>query len=271
MAQLSRSAFAACPRRMPSPYERIEVTYRFPFVLRNATMFVTIAVLTGGCAASGPAPSAALPALPATEDFCLAAQKLVVHTTIPMKNVVHDNIDGFVKSKAVIEGPTIQQFNWSDGQGRLLGISCKLKNAEHLIATFGADSAGPEGACQDVNRAVYALVMRDVRKPAYREVRFDPAESAFNEKTTGMTGPDWLLPFTLTSVDPDGALRIHTKGFITGFADPQLAQVPVRFRGVHYCHFIAPEHLRDLLEGKAKAGVQIGHKVVNLDPNAMTR
>ena len=76
--------------------------------------------------------------------------------------------------------------------------------------------------------------------------------------------------FVRRRVDAEGALHVVTKGFIVNFLDPQFAQMPVRFRGVHYCHFIAPDHLRDLLEGKASPGTMIGHKIV-ADPAAMPR
>jgi hypothetical protein len=150
----------------------------------------------------------------------------------------------------------------------VIGISCKLKNADHLVTTFGPGSAGPDGQCQDMNRAVYALVARQVREPAYPRVAFDPQETFVNEGDPGMTGPNWLAPFAMTGVDPDGALRIFTRGFVVTFEDPTYNMLPPRFRGVHYCHFIAPDHLRDLLEGRAKPGAIIGRRP-EIPPGAM--
>jgi hypothetical protein len=205
----------------------------------------------------------ALSSLPADAAYCLAAQRVIIRTTIPMQMQLHTEFDAFVKSKATIDGstPTIHQYNWHDAEGRLVGISCKLKNVDHLVATFGPGSAGPEGTCQDMNRAVYDLVRADIAQPRFPRVVFDPRETIFNDNQPGMTGPDWLAPFTLTSVDGDGALCIHTKAFIVNFLDPKYAQLPVRFRGVHYGHFIAPSHLRDLLTGAAEPGVSIGRWV----------
>lgn len=226
--------------------------------------------LLAACASTAPALDRDLPALPATAQFCLAAERVVTRTGLPMQLVVHEDFDAFVKSKALIEGPTIQQYDWRGPDGRLLAISCKLKNTDHLVATFGPGVAGPDGTCQDMNRAVHAHVAREVREPVFERVVFDPAETVVNEKEPGMTGPDWLAPFVLTSRDADGALRIHTKGFIVNFLDPKLADMPVRFRGVHYCHFIAPEHLRELLEGKAETGVSVGKRVA-IPPAAPAR
>jgi hypothetical protein len=217
-------------------------------------------LLLSGCTAARQEP--ALSALPAASQYCLAAQRIVTHTNVPMVLQVQPDFDAFVKSKALIEGPTIQQFEWRDGDGRLLAISCKLKSADHLVEVFGPASAGPDGSCQDMNRAVYRLVSAELGGvEAHPRVVFDPAETVVNEKSPGMTGPDWLAPFTLTSRDPDGSLRIHTKGFIVNFTDPRFAQLPARFRGVHYCHFIAPDYLRDLLVGEAEPGVAVGRLV----------
>lgn len=197
-------------------------------------------------------PPAALAELPSTAGFCLTAEHIVTRTDLPMEVEAHDTFDAFVKSKAMVEGPTLQQFEWRDDASRPVAVSCKLKSADHLVATDGPGNARPDGACQHMNRAMHALVARQVAALTYPRVVFDPQEVVVNEAQPGMTGPDWLAPFTLTSVDADGALRIHTKGFVVDFLDPALADAPARFRGIHYCHFIAPEHLRDLLAGTAK-------------------
>ena len=225
-------------------------------------------VLLAGCAASAVSDPFALTALPPDDSFCLAAQRVVTRTLIPMQMQLHTDFDAFVKSKATIDGTTatIHQYNWRDAGGRLLGISCKLKNTDHLVATFGPGTAGPDGSCHDMNRAVHGLLQPVVTRPRYPAVVFDPNETVFNAKEPGMTGPDWLAPFTLTSVDRDGSLRIYTKGFIVNFLDPAYAAMPVRFRGVHYCHFIAPSHLRDLLEGQATVGATIGRLVAPAPP-----
>lgn len=223
----------------------------------------TVAAITPLACAGTHLPKAdpALSALPRIEEFCLAAERVVSHARMPMQLVVHGDFDTFVRSKASIAGPTLQQFTWTDAAGNPLGISCKLKSSDQLLQVFGPGSAGPDGSCQDMNRAVLALVAREVPRPVFPRVLFDPDETVVNEKEPGMTGPDWLAPFTLTTVDADGSLRIHSKGFVVDFLDPRYAALPERFRGVHYCHFIAPEQLRAVLEGSAPAGAVIGREV----------
>lgn len=240
---------------------------QLPPLARWATSAIVMGLLVlAGCTAASMKKDFTLKALPEDDEYCLDAERVVVHTAVLMQLQLRPDFDAFVKSKALIEGPTIQQYNWVDPAGGLLGISCKLKNADHLELVYGKGSAGPEGSCQDMNRAVYQLVSRQVAAPAYSGVVFDPGETVVNEQEPGMTGPDWLAPFTLTSVDPDGALRIFSKGFVVKFSDPRFASMPERFRGVHYCHFIAPSHLRDLLEGKARPGAVIGRQVAQAPP-----
>jgi len=201
--------------------------------------------------------------LPETSEYCLAAQRIVTRTNLPVVLDMHDEFMSFVKSKAVIDeerGPVIQQYNWYDGDGNLLGISCKLKSADHLNLVFGTDSAGPDGLCQDMNRAVFTKVAKSVRSPSFSRVTFDAQETVSNPDQPGMTGPDWLAPFTMTYVEDD-TLHIASKGFVVDFSDPQYAQAPERFRGVHYCHLIAPEYVAALMSGQGQVGAIIGKEV----------
>jgi len=213
----------------------------------------------------------ALNDVPPVTEYCLAAQSLVTRTVVPMDLVVHDSFDSFVKSKAIIDDtsgkprPVIQQFNWTDADGNVLGISCKLKSADHLNLVFGAGSAGPDGLCQEMNQAVFKLIANRSKGPAYSRVTFNPVETVSNPAEPGMVGPDWLAPYTLTYVE-DGALHIASKGFIIEFTDPQYEAAPERFRGVHYCHLIAPDYLAALMEGTALPGVTIGQEVELIPP-----
>ena len=75
-----------------------------------------------------------------------------------------------------------------------------------------------------------------------------------------MTGPDWLAAYTMT-YSVAGELHIVSKGFIVDFTDERFAAAPERFRGVHYCHFIAPGHLQALLAGEVEPGTRIGQTV----------
>ena len=228
------------------------------WLMAGILLFVT------SCTSSGPEEE-----VPALSEYCLVAQKIVTQTDQPMNLTIHEDFDGFVKSKAIIpEGdnviPEIQQFQWTDETGRVVGVSCKLKSADHLNLVYGDGTAGPDGACQDMNQFVYAALNVPDDQQAFPAVRFDPREEPQTENVTpveGGSGPQWLQEYTATVVDADGALVIKTKGFIVDFTDPQFAQAPARFRGVHYCHFLAPDYFRALLTGAVPAGTEIGQTV----------
>jgi len=221
---------------------------------------LTVLLLTS-CATTPPADPYALIKLPAAENFCLDAQRIVGRALIPMQVVIHEDLPSFVKSKALIEGPTVQQFNWYDADGNIKGYSCKMKSTDHLNAVFGAGAAGPEGYCQTMNEQVYALVSREVTDPVYAEVIFESNESADDTGPSKMTGPQWLLPFTLTSVDAAGDLHVAASGFVIEFSDPRYQRFPPSWRGTHYCHFVAPEYLAALLRGEAQPGAVVGETI----------
>lgn len=223
------------------------------------------AALAAGCAADPGGSRFAPASVPPLEMLCSAAQRHVTQTAQPVELVRHADFDAFVRSKAVIEGPTIQQYTWYGPDGQAVGASCKLKSADHLNLAFGAGTAGPDLACQDFHRALYRLVRQDLRNPAFDALVFDPVEAVTNDDDPNMTGPDWLAPFTALRVDLSGDLVLRTKGFRVDFTDPRFAAAPPRFRGVHYCHFVAPAYLRAVLEGTAPPRVEMG-RAVDLTP-----
>lgn len=229
----------------------------------RASMLVTVAVaFLTGCAAGLPSAPVAdtnlLTASPAA--FCAQAQHIISRTGKTGEFVVHSDFAGFVKSKTSIDPLTLHAYVWpaTNNPDQAVAISCKMKSADHLNAAFGPDTAGPDGLCQDMNRETLRQVRAALPAAADRRVVLDPSENVFNEKQPGATGPDWLAPFLLTSEDDSGTLTIHSKGFRVDWLDPRFARFDARVRGVHYCHLIAPAYLRDLLAGRAAAGVKIG-------------
>ena len=216
-------------------------------------------LLLAACTGSSPDPYE-LSAIPDLDSYCLDAQRVVTRTTVPMELVVHPDFDAFVKSKAVIEGPTIHQYNWLDSDGNVQGISCKMKSADHLNMEFGEGSAGPDGLCHDMNRQVYGQLIQQNSDLADDKVVFDLSESIASKEQSNMIGPVWLLPFTLTYLDDANELHVATKGFVIDFNDPRYQKFPASWRGTHYCHFIAPDYLAALLQEQPQPGAVVGRK-----------
>jgi hypothetical protein len=231
---------------------------------------VAAGVLLAGCAARPLPPVTVttdlLDAAPTT--FCAAAQRVVGRTGKVGQVVVHQEFETFVKSKTSIEPLTLHAYAWAapDDPARAVAISCKLKSADHLNTAFGAGTAGPEGLCQDMNRETLRQVRASLPGAARRDVVLDPDENIFDDAHPEMAGPNWLAPFQLTYLDGAGVLHIHAKGFRVDWADPRFATLDGRFRGVHYCHLIAPTYLRDLLAGSVAPGVTVGREVSRAPP-----
>ena len=239
----------------------------FPFIAtRAATIAITVAA---GCTAQTVEKTTAAPPL---DEFCLEAQRVIVRTEVTPALVVHPDFDGFVKSKAAIEPLTIHQYIWyeDDDPARPVMVSCKLKSADHLNEAFGKGTSAGNGLCQDMNRLTYQRVQDTLGAANVELVVFDPAEDIRNAENPGMTGPDWLKPYEMTWRYDDRVLHVRSKGFRVDWTDPQFAAMPGRFRGVQYCHLIAPEYLTRLVSGKAQAGLSVGREVTPL-PQAPTQ
>jgi len=233
----------------------------FPFIARCAA--AALLAISTGCA---PQRAATPTTAPPLAEFCLEAQRVIVHTAVRPTLVVHADFDSFVKSKAVIEPLTIQQYIWYENDDVTLPVmvSCKLKSADHLNEALGKGTSAGDGHCQDMNRLTFERLRAALGTTTAEAVIFDTAEVVRNTENPGMTGPDWLRPYEMTWRDAAGVLHLRSKGFRVDWKDPQFAAMPGRFRGIQYCHLIAPEYLARLLTGQAKAGIVVGREVTDL-------
>jgi hypothetical protein len=204
----------------------------FPLIARCTVAAVLAA--GSGCASQRAVTPGEAPPL---AEFCLEAQQVIVRTAVRPTLIVHSDFDAFVKSKALIDP---------------------------LNAAFGKGTSGGDGQCQDMNRLTWERVRARLGATAAGSLAFDGAEVVRNAENPGMTGPDWLKPYEMTWRDERGVLHLRSKGFRVDWTDPQFAAVPGRFRGVQYCHLIAPEYLTRLVTGQAEAGLVVGRGITDL-------
>ena len=217
--------------------------------------------LLSACAAQ---PPSATFTIPPDSDYCAIAQQVVSRTQLPAQLVVHADYAAFVKSKAAIDeanGAIIHQYAWVDTDGMLLGFACKMNSSDDLQRVFGAGSAGPEGYCHDMNRRVYTALQAELAGNELTPIVFEPSESLDTKEQQNMIGPVWLQPFELTWASEDGAaIHVATRGFVVEYADPRYQKLPADWRGTHYCHLIAPSHLRGLMLGEVQPGRRMARK-----------
>ena len=211
------------------------------------SFFVSLTVLAGlSVAVNAGGHSASSDSL---ENFCIEGQKIITGTNIVPTLVIHETKKDFGASKASIDesGYTIHQHIHKDKVEGLEGvipkiISCKFKSADNIQAYFGDDSTGEHGACSDVNQATLDRVSKElgIENP---EIQIEDDEYVY-------AGTNWInpWPYSAVSVREQGGLAIKSKGMYIPDAW-WLFPVPARFKGVHYCHLIAPDYLKVLLEG----------------------
>jgi len=217
---------------------------------------VAIAVIAAGCATQpGAAPPASTSAGRATTsaDFCSEAQRVVANSRVPAVNTVYADRDAFIISKASARPLETRQYATPEaGPGSPPKmVSCKMKTADHIRTEFGADQAGADESCALLNRRTLDAVLASLTRAERRRAKFGGAAARIvvDDDLVVDNGGDWLKPFAIARLEPDGSLHLQAKGMNKGWLDPRYASAQTQFRGVRYCHLVAPEYLRRLVLG----------------------
>jgi hypothetical protein len=184
------------------------------------------------------------------DDFCTEVQRILAATGIPSTNTVFTDMGEFRASKPSVNPlMTYQYVTYHNDQAKM--ISCKVKAADHLVAEYGAEAAGPQGMCRDITLIIHGRVMDGLEQinPALadpaRAVVIDPDEPF-------LTGGSWLSEFPLSYRGDDGAIHINTQSLQINWDDWRFWIMPNRLRGHTYCHLIAPAHMAALISGDAQ-------------------
>jgi hypothetical protein len=245
------------------------------------------AVLAGGAlltlAAAGTHAQSAQSALysgQAVRDFCIEAQKVTANTTRTAINVNHSSLEGFrPSSSAPYEGPNLSAYNDKGGTGNALPltvqqwvnyatlpasgwqfpqiISCKMKDAEAIRFHLGQSAAGAQQDCRSVNEQTVARVYQNLTSAERRLVRYPQSSVVFDEDSVTLAGPAWLggLPATrptMIYLGNDGLLHIRSNQNAVARTEPSDLAGPDK-KGSFYCHFPAPEYVRNVVLGQFPA------------------
>jgi hypothetical protein len=189
------------------------------------------------------------------ENFCAESQRTLVSARVPIRSTTHSDYQAFVASKPEVKPVTVQQYiRYADGLvPRAEMISCKFKSADHIRAEHGPNAAGAPSSCAFLNRRTLDGVLSSLSKRERKMLQFKSGTAVLIDADIMATqGPQWLEPFRMVWVDVGGTLRIQAKGMRNDWTDPRLANAPLRLKGTHYCHLIAPDYLKALLLGEAK-------------------
>ena len=187
------------------------------------------------------------------DDFCADTQRHLAGTSLETTNIIHDKWPDYTASKPEVDETELvsHQFLYQEGlpnsgEPYVKIISCKTKSSDRIKTFRGEDAAGTQSSCGAVNR-------RTVERVIDRLKLDDPPEIIYDEDDSVLMGPQWLepWPYKVAYEDESGALHFRGKGMLIPYS--KLIPMPDRFKGVHYCHLVAPDYAEALLTGKIEA------------------
>lgn len=208
--------------------------------------------------------------------YCSDAQQAVAGTDLVADNVVHTSPDTFVEADATPyeadDGRdlplTTHQLVTSvphpvEDRMMELVVSCKLKGGEAIRWHYGADQGELGRFCSDAHAAITDDVFAALTPPERARLVYTRDEVVMDPDVAALGGGDWTSgqpqggDFTLPQVaheEPDGRLHLRSKALIVPTATVDVPPfVPRNKQGTHYCHLIAPDHLRELVTGDVAA------------------
>mgnify|MGYP000911671777 CR=1 FL=1 len=193
-----------------------------------------------------------------TPQFCAEVQRRVAGTQQPLRNVVHDEFQSFVKSKPSVKPLEPQQYvEYADAsRTQPRRISCKLKTADHINAVYGNGAAATqenENACREINRTTILAVFRALDPGTRSRLVVPPHRFMLDGDENRIMGSGWIEPYPFAYAGADGAVHLHAKALLVRWDDWRWQLAPDKFRGTHYCHLIAPEYARSLMTGEVSA------------------
>lgn len=201
-------------------------------------------------------------ALRTDETFCQRAQQLMVGSQLVSSNVVHQDFEAYVDSKASSAPLITHQYvnRWLDEATEVsipVSVSCKLKTAERINHDF-ADKIGSdvslraitERSCQFINQQTLQRVLKHNSAISAAEAN---SKFVFDEDDNKFIGPFWLRPwpYQVAYQDDMGVTHIRSKALHVEYS--AFIPMPASFKGVHYCHLISPEYLSALLRDEMVA------------------
>ncbi len=213
--------------------------------------------------------------------FCQEAQKTVAGITgldgIAITGTAYAELGDasaltartFVKSKSTITQPEVsggivttpgrietRQFvEWTaPGSGKPKHIRCKLRTAESLVRTdpawgFGGrvtvNGAAPGQGCRRVNEDTLAAVQAELAADGVTSA-FAPNDIAFQDDVIYTTGAGWAYGDGTVATRSGSQLTLQSGSVYSVSTTPGL---PANFLAAHYCTFVAPTYLSDILRG----------------------
>ncbi len=206
-----------------------------------------------------PADSAVRPVTfpaPASADFCLSVQSFLANTTVEATNTVFTDMPSYRHSKPSPNPLLIYQVVTYAGKLPIM-VSCKVKTAAHLRATYGPLAAGDQRFCPAVTRELLATTVGALRQDNEAEAAERAAAFVVDEDEPYVTGRDYLADFPLSYRGADGAVHISSHGLFQDYDSWITVILPRQVEGQSYCHLATVEYLTALARGEMEPGTVV--------------
>jgi hypothetical protein len=190
--------------------------------------------------------------VPVTDkDYCERVQRDLTGTTLKLNNIVYPSYEGFKESKTKIDPIEIGQFVITDAISPTR-ISCKTKTSDHLQDRYGQDAAKGDKSCADINRATMDAVYGALTDDEKAKLKIVRADVVIEPDQTVFMGSQWVEDYDFVYRGPEAKMHLLGKSLYVTWTNLAFKWAPERFRGVRYCHLIAPEYAKRLVLGEAQ-------------------
>jgi hypothetical protein len=192
--------------------------------------------------------------------FCADAQALIAQTEARATNVLHENYDAFVESKAKPFPLETQQFYSSpaaeDAQLNTV-VSCKMRTAGSIADAY-SDAGEPVTVGEDQScHFLTTHMLEKVRDSIpHSDAGLTDQSIVVEEEELTFMGPMWLDPWPFQSAYRDESGGIHLKSRALYVPWSVFIPAPAAFKGVYYCHLPTPAYLKALLLGEVDAPLE---------------
>lgn len=220
--------------------------------LNRLNPLITIGLLSIAMTAAAQAAERRMPD-PTTPAFCQAVQEIIANTEQQGDVTLFDNMAEYRASKPEPNPLKLFQVVTYD-EKRPIMVSCKVKAADHLRATFGEDAAGEQLTCPAVTEIIRAEAVRELEQEYPPEAAAKARAFVIDDVEPYLAGRDYLAEFQLTYTGDDGAIHINSPGLQTDWDNWLIWIFPNRVRGQTYCHLATVQYLKALATGAVEPG-----------------
>ena len=190
---------------------------------------------------------------PTSGEFCQAVQRTLANTEISGTVEVFDNMPDYRASKPSPDPLMIYQVVTYD-EKRPVTVSCKVKTADHLRATYGEDAAGEQQRCAVVANIALQQAIRELEAEYPEEAAARAREFIIDDNEPYLMGSEYLADFELSYLDPEGKVHIQSPGLQTDWESWINWIMPDMLMGQTYCHLATVPYLKALATGAVEAG-----------------